>query len=142
MTYRNYHVENVDNPILIDQCYMTPAATCAQFPSTLSIADVHFINITGTSSGAAKGVVVSMKCSTYVYFSTALILRTISFPLIMTSRLLRADIYHASHSECEDITATGTSLTPPSPFNASYICQNVATTNEVRTPSFRAVVYD
>ena len=34
-------VSNVDNPILIDQCYSTAAAVCAEFPSNLTISDVH-----------------------------------------------------------------------------------------------------
>ncbi|KAI0346446.1 pectin lyase-like protein [Trametopsis cervina] len=63
ITYEDYSVNNVDNPILIDQCYSTPAAVCAQFPSKVSISDVHLINITGTSSGHNGNVVASLKCS-------------------------------------------------------------------------------
>ncbi|EKM57997.1 glycoside hydrolase family 28 protein [Phanerochaete carnosa HHB-10118-sp] len=56
-------VSNVDNPITVDQCYSTPVETCAEFPSTLTISDVHFINVTGTSSGAEQNVVVDIECS-------------------------------------------------------------------------------
>ncbi|EIN05315.1 hypothetical protein PUNSTDRAFT_146014 [Punctularia strigosozonata HHB-11173 SS5] len=63
VTFTNFQVANVDHPILIDQCYSTAAATCAEFPSTLSISDVHYINVTGTSSGAEKQVVVDLECS-------------------------------------------------------------------------------
>ncbi|GJE94846.1 glycoside hydrolase family 28 protein [Phanerochaete sordida] len=63
VTYADYSVSNVDNPIIIDQCYETSAATCKEFPSTLTISDVHFINVTGTSSGKEKDVVVDMECS-------------------------------------------------------------------------------
>lgn len=63
ITYADYTVTNVDNPIIIDQCYSTPAETCKEFPSTLTISDVHFINVTGTSSGKEKNVVVDMECS-------------------------------------------------------------------------------
>jgi len=37
---------------------------CEQFPSTLAISDVHYYNITGTSSGAVKnGTVATLRCS-------------------------------------------------------------------------------
>jgi len=39
-------------------------SSCAEFPSTLSISDVHYINVTGTSSGVvANGTVATLKCS-------------------------------------------------------------------------------
>ncbi|KAL1949040.1 hypothetical protein VTO73DRAFT_10846 [Trametes versicolor] len=63
ITFKDFHMENVDNPILIDQCYMTSADVCAQFPSNLSISDVHYINVTGTSSGKEGAVVVDIECS-------------------------------------------------------------------------------
>ncbi|KAI0828649.1 pectin lyase-like protein [Trametes gibbosa] len=63
ITFKDFHVENVDNPVLIDQCYSTPADVCAQFPSNLSISDVHYINVTGTSSGREGAVVVDLECS-------------------------------------------------------------------------------
>ncbi|KIJ37292.1 glycoside hydrolase family 28 protein [Sphaerobolus stellatus SS14] len=58
-----FHAENVDNLILIDQCYMTAANVCAEFPSTLIISDVHYDHVFGTASKASKGVVVSLTCS-------------------------------------------------------------------------------
>lgn len=63
ITFSDYKVTNVDNPVIIDQCYDTAADVCAQYPSTLSISDVHFINITGTSSGKEGDVVVDIECS-------------------------------------------------------------------------------
>ncbi|OJT08832.1 hypothetical protein TRAPUB_259 [Trametes pubescens] len=63
ITFKDFHMVNVDNPILIDQCYSTPADVCAQFPSNLSISDVHYINVTGTSSGKEGAVVVDLECS-------------------------------------------------------------------------------
>ncbi|TBU59413.1 pectin lyase-like protein [Dichomitus squalens] len=96
ITFEDFFVSNVDNPVLINQCYSTPAATCAQFPSNLSISDVHYINVTGTSSGAEGSVVVDLECS----------------------------------DTCEDITATGTKLTPKN-GTAEYICKNIASTSEL-----------
>jgi len=63
ITFANFHVENVDDPIFIDQCYSTDAKVCAQYPSKVTISDVHYINVTGTSSGAEGTVVVDMQCS-------------------------------------------------------------------------------
>lgn len=63
VTYSDFRVTNVDNPIFITQCYNTPAAICAQFPSKLSISDIHFINIRGSSSGSEGTRVVDVVCS-------------------------------------------------------------------------------
>ncbi|CAL1699407.1 unnamed protein product [Somion occarium] len=63
VTFENFHVTNVANPILIDQCYSTDPDICAEFPSTVTISDVHYINITGTSSGSEGTVVVDIECS-------------------------------------------------------------------------------
>jgi galacturan 1,4-alpha-galacturonidase len=41
VTFMNFAVADVDYPIYINQCYSTPAATCAQYPSKLSISDIH-----------------------------------------------------------------------------------------------------
>lgn len=41
ITFQNIQVSNVDVPIYINQCYSTNAAVCAQYPSRLSISDVH-----------------------------------------------------------------------------------------------------
>ena len=107
-------VTNVDNPITINQCYSTPADVCAQFPSTLSISDVHckyrcvqrrheadvlvsVINVTGTSSGKEGDVVVDIECS----------------------------------AQCVDITATGTQITSPKGPSV-YVCANVESENQVR----------
>jgi len=96
VTYADFQVSNVDNPITVNQCYETSAETCKEFPSTLTISDVHFINVTGTSSGEEKNVVVDIECST----------------------------------ECTDITATGTDITPPS-GSPEFVCGNVASVNEL-----------
>ncbi|KAI0325169.1 pectin lyase-like protein [Cubamyces sp. BRFM 1775] len=63
ITFKDFHVENVQNPILIDQCYSTAADVCAQYPSNLNISDVHYINVHGTSAGTNGNVVVDMECS-------------------------------------------------------------------------------
>jgi len=63
ITFQNFYVYNVDNPMYLNQCYSTPAATCEEYPSTLSISDVHYINVTGISSGQEGSVVVDLECS-------------------------------------------------------------------------------
>lgn len=64
ITFSNFEVQNVDYPILIDQCYNVNNATfCAQYPSKLSISDVHYYNVHGSSSGVNNATVVQMKCS-------------------------------------------------------------------------------
>lgn len=60
VTFDMFIESNVDNPIVIDQCYMTNATACAQFPSNTFIQDVWFNNISGTSSGPT---VASLACS-------------------------------------------------------------------------------
>jgi len=64
ITFENFLVQNVDYPILIDQCYDVENATfCAEYPSKLSISDVHYINVHGTSSGKNKNTVAQLECS-------------------------------------------------------------------------------
>lgn len=63
ITFSMFTETNVDNPVIIDQCYETSAEACAEFPSNTYIQDVWFDNISGTSSGAEKAVVASLSCS-------------------------------------------------------------------------------
>ncbi|KAJ7063543.1 glycoside hydrolase family 28 protein [Mycena amicta] len=60
ITFENFSEIKVDNPVVIDQCYMTNATACAQFPSNTFIQDILFRNISGTSSGA---LVANLACS-------------------------------------------------------------------------------
>ncbi|KAF9012593.1 glycoside hydrolase family 28 protein [Cyathus striatus] len=60
VTFENFIESKVDNPVVIDQCYMTSAAACTQFPSNTIIQDIWFNNISGTSTGS---VVASLACS-------------------------------------------------------------------------------
>ncbi|WYZ36351.1 hypothetical protein EsH8_XIII_000003 [Colletotrichum jinshuiense] len=61
ITFEDFTMQNVDLPIVIDQCYQTSAATCAQYPSGVRISDIHYIDITGTGGKASE--VVTMVCS-------------------------------------------------------------------------------
>jgi galacturan 1,4-alpha-galacturonidase len=54
---------NVDNPLIVDQCYMTNTTECTAYPSNVYIQDVTFANFKGTSSGKEKSVVASLACS-------------------------------------------------------------------------------
>jgi galacturan 1,4-alpha-galacturonidase len=64
ITYRDIHVENTDNPIVLDQCYFNVNQTeCAAHPSRVNITDVRFINVHGTSSGKNGRVVADLTCS-------------------------------------------------------------------------------
>ncbi|KAF7294697.1 Protein kinase domain-containing protein [Mycena indigotica] len=60
ITFENFSEIKVDNPVVIDQCYMTNATACSQFPSNTFIQDIVFKNISGTSSGAT---VANLACS-------------------------------------------------------------------------------
>ncbi|KAJ7904790.1 glycoside hydrolase family 28 protein [Mycena leptocephala] len=60
ITFSNFIESKVDNPVVIDQCYMTSASACAQFPSNTFIQDVFFTQISGTSTGST---VASLACS-------------------------------------------------------------------------------
>ncbi|OAX40216.1 glycoside hydrolase family 28 protein [Rhizopogon vinicolor AM-OR11-026] len=63
ISYSFFTEGNVDNPLIIDQCYETNATDCAAYPSNVYIQDVTFTNFYGTSSGAEKSVVASLACS-------------------------------------------------------------------------------
>ncbi|ESK87991.1 glycoside hydrolase family 28 protein [Moniliophthora roreri MCA 2997] len=60
ITFTNFVVENVQNPVIIDQCYKTDADACAANPSNTFIEDIYFDGISGTSSNET---VASLKCS-------------------------------------------------------------------------------
>ncbi|KAL0961308.1 hypothetical protein HGRIS_006267 [Hohenbuehelia grisea] len=60
ITFQNFNVDKVDNPIVIDQCYFTSAANCTAFPSNVYIEDIWFTNVTGVSSGP---LVAALSCS-------------------------------------------------------------------------------
>ncbi|KAL6965183.1 galacturonan 1,4-alpha-galacturonidase [Sarracenia purpurea var. burkii] len=60
MTFDNIVMNNVTNPIIIDQAYC-PFASCASLaPSRVKLSDIYFKNIRGTSSSA---VAVTLECS-------------------------------------------------------------------------------
>jgi len=60
VTFNSFVVNKVDNPIVVDQCYMTSASDCAKFPSNVFIQDIWFNSISGTSSGS---LVAALSCS-------------------------------------------------------------------------------
>ncbi|PFH52184.1 glycoside hydrolase family 28 protein [Amanita thiersii Skay4041] len=60
ITFQNFVESQVDHPVIIDQCYMTNATACSQFPSNVLIQDIWFNNISGTSTGS---VVAQLSCS-------------------------------------------------------------------------------
>ncbi|KAG9312450.1 pectin lyase fold/virulence factor [Chiua virens] len=72
ITFEDFYVNNVDHPIYVDSCYSTAADVCAEYPSKVTIADVHYINVTGVSSGKAGAVVVQLECSAECYGITAM----------------------------------------------------------------------
>lgn len=60
MTFENIVMNNVTNPIIIDQAYC-PFESCAfKAPSRVRLRDIYFKNIRGTSSSA---VAVMLECS-------------------------------------------------------------------------------
>ncbi|KAF2034992.1 glycoside hydrolase family 28 protein [Setomelanomma holmii] len=64
VTYKDIHIENTDNPIVLDQCYFNISpANCTNYPSKVNITNVNFINISGTSSGKEGKVVADLTCS-------------------------------------------------------------------------------
>ncbi|CAK5268165.1 unnamed protein product [Mycena citricolor] len=60
ITFNHFSESLVNNPVVVDQCYMTNATACAAFPSNVLIQDVWFNNISGTGSGS---LVAKIACS-------------------------------------------------------------------------------
>ncbi|KAI9927295.1 hypothetical protein MW887_003682 [Aspergillus wentii] len=64
ITYKNIHIENTDNPIVLDQCYFNvDTEECAKYPSQVNFTNIVFENIYGTSSGKEGKVVGDLVCS-------------------------------------------------------------------------------
>ncbi|KAF3314496.1 hypothetical protein TWF173_004579 [Orbilia oligospora] len=61
VTFEDFCVQNVDYPIIIDQCYSTSDSTCATCPSKIAINDIHYINVQGTGSKSSE--VVDLECT-------------------------------------------------------------------------------
>ncbi|XP_022969159.1 exopolygalacturonase isoform X2 [Cucurbita maxima] len=60
MTFKNFAMNNVSNPIIIDQSYC-PFRSCSfKAPSLVKLSDIYFKNIKGTSSSK---VAVALECS-------------------------------------------------------------------------------
>ncbi|PPQ71826.1 hypothetical protein CVT24_006951 [Panaeolus cyanescens] len=60
ITFEGFTDSAVDLPVVIDQCYMTSASACAQFPSNTFIQDIYFNNMSGTGT---KATVAQLSCS-------------------------------------------------------------------------------
>ncbi|KAJ5263353.1 exopolygalacturonase X [Penicillium angulare] len=64
ITYDTMYIDNVDYAIEVTQCYGQSNLTlCNEFPSNLTISDVTFKNIHGTTSGKYNPVVGTFVCS-------------------------------------------------------------------------------
>ncbi|EXB40431.1 hypothetical protein L484_013734 [Morus notabilis] len=60
MTFANIVMNNVSNPIIIDQSYCPSSSCSSKAPSRVKLSDIHFKNIRGTSSSE---VAVNLECS-------------------------------------------------------------------------------
>ncbi|CBI37725.3 unnamed protein product, partial [Vitis vinifera] len=60
MTFENIVMNNVTNPIIIDQAYCPFMSCASKAPSRVKLSDIYFKNIRGTSLSA---VAVTLKCS-------------------------------------------------------------------------------
>ncbi|KAL4794379.1 Exopolygalacturonase X-1 [Aspergillus venezuelensis] len=64
ITYEDMYIENVDWAIEITQCYGQKNLTlCNQYPSNLTISDIHISNMFGTTSDAREPYVGTIVCS-------------------------------------------------------------------------------
>ncbi|OBZ69746.1 putative exopolygalacturonase X [Grifola frondosa] len=99
ITFQGFVEANVDNPIIIDQCYETDADECAEYPSNTYIQDVWFNNIAGTSSGSEKAVVASLSCSPGARCSDVNVNNLdLTPPTKYGDRLRDANKFHGSHN--------------------------------------------
>ncbi|GMN28029.1 hypothetical protein TIFTF001_051644, partial [Ficus carica] len=63
MTFMNIEMNNVQNPIIIDQNYCAPKKECEEKNSAIQVRDIWYQNITGTS---ATRVAIKFDCSNTV----------------------------------------------------------------------------
>lgn len=62
VTYKDIVIDNSDYAVQIDNCYETDPNICKQYPSAAELLDIHFINITGTTSQKYDPVVARLEC--------------------------------------------------------------------------------
>ncbi|PIA46609.1 hypothetical protein AQUCO_01500267v1 [Aquilegia coerulea] len=60
MTFKDIVMNNVSNPIIIDQTYCPYSSCSSLVPSRVKLSDIFFQNIKGTSS---SNVAVTLECS-------------------------------------------------------------------------------
>ncbi|RSH95621.1 hypothetical protein EHS25_000713 [Saitozyma podzolica] len=107
ITFQDFTNNNVDNPIYLTQCYSSSTQQCQQFPATLQISEVHYIDVTGTASGlVANGTVATLECSAECYNITAT--GTHLTPKNGTAKYLCANIADESALDfpCTDVPIT------------------------------------
>ncbi|KAI6896728.1 glycoside hydrolase family 28 protein [Hortaea werneckii] len=64
ITWKDFYVEDVDWPIVLDACYFNiESEVCAQYPSQVNISDLTFENFSGRSSGANGDAIARLVCS-------------------------------------------------------------------------------
>nr|ASM94208.1 exopolygalacturonase [Evansstolkia leycettana] len=64
ITYDTMYIENVDYAIEVTQCYGQSNLTlCNEYPSNMTISDIHFNNFHGTTSKKYEPLVGSIVCS-------------------------------------------------------------------------------
>ncbi|RJE26348.1 Exo-polygalacturonase [Aspergillus sclerotialis] len=70
ITYDNMRIDNVDWSIEVTQCYGQKNQTlCNEFPSNLTISDIHFKNFNGMTSGKRDPYVGTVVCSSPSIFT-------------------------------------------------------------------------
>ncbi|PSS12155.1 Exopolygalacturonase, partial [Actinidia chinensis var. chinensis] len=108
MTFENIVMNNVTNPIIIDQAYC-PFASCTSLaPSRVKLSDINFKNIRGTSSSA---VAVTLECSKGIPCQN-IYLEDVHLDLMLSGN-------KQATSSCRNVRVKyiGTQIPPPCVFN-------------------------
>ncbi|CAM8938001.1 unnamed protein product [Rhodiola kirilowii] len=103
MTFDNIVMNNVTNPIIIDQEYCPFASCASKAPSLVKLSDIYFRNIRGTSSSAAA---VILECSKGIPCQNVF-LENVNLKFSLGSQ--------RATSTCKNVKATysGTQVPPP-----------------------------
>ncbi|KAG0639891.1 putative exopolygalacturonase B [Tuber brumale] len=98
VTYNGFHVDKVDYPLILNQCYFKINQTeCAKHPSEVDILNIAFLKFSGMSSGKRGRLIAEVVCSPNaacenIFMEDINIRSPISGPVVVTCDGIKGDM--------------------------------------------------
>lgn len=120
ITYERYESINNDWAIEVNQCYGQSNKTlCELYPSNMTISDIYFIDMWGTTSSKNDPKVGTLVCSSP---------EVRPLPLFFPQSTHVASLAHISRQQCYNFHAKNISITSPK-GGSQWVCSNFDTSD-------------